>query len=131
MQSESHPEHDDILQTPESIERSRYELLSAYLDQETTAAERHQVEQWLAEDPELGATYRQWLRLRSQWQTMPTPSPGATPTVLTHQVFKKLHRRTQRTLIWSGTRSRLCLWLLFLELCWRAHGDSPLSSAVF
>ena len=33
------------------MKRDGYELLSAYLDGEVTAAERKQVEEWLANDP--------------------------------------------------------------------------------
>jgi len=35
------------------LKRDRFELLSAYLDGEVTAAQRQQVEDWLGNDPEV------------------------------------------------------------------------------
>ncbi len=39
-------------------QRDRFELLSAYLDGEVTAAERRQIEQWLATEPEVQSLLR-------------------------------------------------------------------------
>ncbi|MGL5082394.1 MAG: anti-sigma factor family protein [Microcoleaceae cyanobacterium] len=122
MQFEAHSHSDrrqDTQQTPQSVEnlsdegglsqpftelfKVKYELLSSYLDRETTASERSQVEQWLAEDPELAIAYRQLLHLRSQWQAMPTPTSNLSPQAFANRVFHQINRRTQRTLIWSGT----------------------------
>ena len=38
-------------------QRDRFELLSAYIDGEVTAAERGQIEQWLTTDPEVQCLY--------------------------------------------------------------------------
>ncbi|MGF1492313.1 MAG: anti-sigma factor family protein [Microcoleaceae cyanobacterium] len=83
--------------------QAKYELLSAYLDQEANAAERRQVEQWLDTDPEFETNYRQWLKLRAYWQAMPIPTPEYSGTDLARRVFQIIGRRTRRTVFWGGT----------------------------
>lgn len=46
--------------------RDTFERLSAYLDGEVTAAERQQVEAWLATDSEAQRLYQRLLNLRQQ-----------------------------------------------------------------
>jgi anti-sigma factor RsiW len=80
----------------------KYELLSAYLDGEVTPEERHQVEQWMANDPQIKAMYFQWLELRSQWRSMPIPQSTIAPDELAEQVVQQFHRRSRKTLVWRG-----------------------------
>ncbi|MGB3405137.1 MAG: zf-HC2 domain-containing protein [Microcoleaceae cyanobacterium] len=80
----------------------KYELLSAYLDGEVTPEERHQVEQWMANDPQFKAMYFEWLQVRSQWRSMPIPQSTIAPDELAEQVVKQFHRRTRKTLVWKG-----------------------------
>lgn len=54
--------------------RDRFELLSAYLDSEVTAAERKQIEQWLTTDPEVQCLYARVLKLLPLWSMMPAPT---------------------------------------------------------
>lgn len=61
---------DDI----ETLEFDRFELLSAYLDGETTASERKQVETWLATDPEFNHCYQQLLQMQRGLQAIPIPA---------------------------------------------------------
>jgi anti-sigma factor RsiW len=86
----------------DQFETQQYELLSAYLDGEVTPAERRQVEQWMADDPQFKALYFQWLQVRSQWRSMPIPQPTITPQQLANQIVEQFQRRTRRTLVWSG-----------------------------
>ncbi len=52
-------------------EESREELLSAYLDDELSAAERARVEAWLAEDAEYRRLYDELASLRTDLQSLP------------------------------------------------------------
>ena len=52
-------------------EEERFELLSAYLDDEVTAEERKQVAQWLMDDPHTLQMYRRLLMLRQAIRTAP------------------------------------------------------------
>ncbi|MEL6165322.1 MAG: zf-HC2 domain-containing protein, partial [Cyanobacteria bacterium J06628_3] len=45
------------------VKRDRFELLSAYLDGEVTAAERRQVEEWLANDSSVQNLHKRLLSL--------------------------------------------------------------------
>jgi len=83
------------------LKRDRFELLSAYLDGEVTAAERRQVEDWLATDPEVQCLYRRLLNLRQALRTMPVP-PLEQPTCTVEQVFNKLNHRPKRAVTWGG-----------------------------
>lgn len=84
------------------LKRDRFELLSAYLDGEVTASERQQVEKWLDTDPAVQRLYQRLLKLRQNFQGMPTPvSQPVEQTV--EQVFARLDRRPKRALaLWGG-----------------------------
>ena len=83
-----------------TLKRDRFELLSAYLDGEVTAAERRQVELWLATDPEVQRLYGRLLSLRQGLQTMPVPLAQQPAEQTAQQVFARLHR--QRRAVVSG-----------------------------
>jgi anti-sigma factor RsiW len=84
------------------LKRDRFELLSAYLDGEVTAAERRQVEDWLANDPEIQRLYGRLLKLRQGLHTLPVP-PAEQPAEQTiQQVFGRLDRRRNRAVGWGG-----------------------------
>jgi anti-sigma factor RsiW len=85
----------------DSLQRDRFELLSAYLDGEVTAAERQQVRVWLDTDPSVQRQYRQLLKLRQSLQAMPVPAAGQQ---MADQVLTRLDRiRNQRMVFWGGT----------------------------
>ncbi|WP_017327201.1 anti-sigma factor [Synechococcus sp. PCC 7336] len=52
----------------------QWELLSAYLDGELEAAERQQVEVWLADNSDLRQAYRQLQQLQQQIEHLPVPA---------------------------------------------------------
>jgi anti-sigma factor RsiW len=83
-------------------QRDRFELLSAYMDGEVTAAERQQIEQWLTTEPEVQCLYARVLKLRPLWSTMPVPTaqPPIKPTI--KQVLPGLRNNTKMT-TWAGT----------------------------
>jgi negative regulator of sigma E activity len=82
------------------VKRDRFELLSAYLDGEVTAAERKQVEQWLADDPTVQRLYARLLKLRQGIRTIPVPEPQQSLEETVEQVMARLRRRSR--LVWFG-----------------------------
>ncbi|HAX74788.1 MAG TPA: Fis family transcriptional regulator [Cyanobacteria bacterium UBA11372] len=90
------------LGTLDMQKRDRFELLSAYLDGEVTAAERRQVQEWLDTDPQVQRLYNRLLKLRQGLTTM--SAPQAVPVQQTvDAVFAKLdRRRPNRALKWGG-----------------------------
>jgi anti-sigma factor RsiW len=95
-------------QNPNSIsssptQRDRFELLSAYLDGEVSAAERKQVEDWLATDPATQKLHQRLLMLRQAFQDMPVPAATQSVEKTIDQVMGKVERRAnRRKIVWSG-----------------------------
>ncbi|MEB3338454.1 MAG: Fis family transcriptional regulator [Leptolyngbyaceae bacterium] len=88
--------------TINSLKRDRFELVSAYLDGEVTAAERKQVEEWLATDPVVKRLHKRLLNLRQGLHSMPIPASTQTTDQTANQVFERLDRRPRLRLIWGG-----------------------------
>jgi hypothetical protein len=89
--------------TMDMLKRDRFELLSAYLDGEVTAAERRQVEDWLANDPDSQRLYGRLLKLRMGVQTIPVPAAQPVEQTI-EQVYQRMHRRSRRrTVVWGGS----------------------------
>jgi hypothetical protein len=126
--------------TINSLKRDRFELVSAYLDGEVTAAERKQVEEWLATDPVVKRLHRRLLSLRQGLQSMPVPVSSQTPAQTADQVFKRLDRKPRLRLIWGGGAiAALCVGAFASGLPWnrswmpqmaQAPVQSPVSVAV-
>jgi hypothetical protein len=81
--------------------RDRFELLSAYLDGEVTAAERRQVEDWLTNDPATQRLYGRLLKLRQGLRVMPVPQEQSTEQTV-QQVFARINRRPKMAVAWGG-----------------------------
>jgi anti-sigma factor RsiW len=79
----------------------RFELLSAYLDGEVSPSERKQVEQWLADDPDLKQTYRQMLALQEGWRSSPAVAPSMPTEQLVDRVMARLDRKP-KIWVWGG-----------------------------
>jgi len=89
--------------TAQDARGDRFELLSAYLDGEATAAERQQVQQWLDTDPHIQELYRRLLKLRQGMQTIPIPVSEISADDISQQVFDRLDRRSwKRTALMGG-----------------------------
>ncbi len=84
------------------VKRDRFELLSAYLDGEVTAAERKQVEDWLANDVAVQRLYSRLLKLRQGIRTMPIPTTQQSPEVTAGQVIAKVNRRSRLRWVFGG-----------------------------
>lgn len=88
--------------SPNLMQRDRFELLSAYLDGEATAAERKLVESWLASDLTVQRLHSRLLKLRHGLRSMPVPaSPQATEQTV-NEVFARLERKPKLSLVWGG-----------------------------
>ncbi|WP_427158738.1 anti-sigma factor family protein [Aliinostoc sp. HNIBRCY26] len=103
------------------VKRDRFELLSAYLDGEVTAAERRQVEDWLANDASVQRLYTRLIKLRQAFQTMPVPTTQTCPETTANQVFARINRRSRRKWAFGGAALAACVigalssWLLNQE----------------
>lgn len=86
----------------DTLQRDRFELLSAYLDGEVTAAERKQVEAWLASDPSMQRLHSQMLKLHYGFQNMPIPTQETSVEQTVEQVLARVERKPRRSLIWGG-----------------------------
>ncbi len=76
-------------------EETRFELLSAYLDDEVTAEERKLVAQWLTEDANTQQMYQRLLMLRQAIRTAPVPEqPALQIPEPSHQPWTALSART-------------------------------------
>lgn len=107
-----------LLDPFDAASMERFELLSAYLDGEVTAAERRQVQQWLDSDPQVQKLYRQLAKFQQSVNYAPIPINTQPSEELTAQVFQKLdHRRNQRLLALGGACvaaiAMACVFYLF------------------
>ena len=89
------------------LKRDRFELLSAYLDGEVTAAERRLIEQWLDNEPEVQRLYVRLLKLRQGVRTLPVPEAQPVEETI-EQVTKRLSRRYRQALIFGGAAIAAC-----------------------
>ena len=80
----------------------RFEMLSAYLDGEVTAAERRQVEEWLVNDPATKALYSRLLSMQQSFQRMPVPASPQSAQELTAKVLQRVERKPKRMIVWGG-----------------------------
>ncbi len=85
-----------------TMPRDRFELLSAYLDGEVTAAERKQVEEWLATDSSMQRLHSRLLNLRQAFQSMPVPASKCSAEETVERVFAQVERRPRLSLVWGG-----------------------------
>lgn len=90
------------------MKRDRFELLSAYLDGEVTAAESRQVEEWLANDASVQCLYARLLKLRQGLKTLPVPATQH-KSVVAEQVLARLRRRSRLVWVFSGAAIAACV----------------------
>ncbi|MFP4101021.1 anti-sigma factor family protein [Coleofasciculus sp.] len=87
----------------DSLQRDRFELISAYIDGEVTAAERYQVQDWLANDANSQRLYARLMKLRQGLHQLPVPATQVTTQETANQVFTRIDRRRIRnTMVWGG-----------------------------
>jgi anti-sigma factor RsiW len=110
--------------SPNPLQRDRFELLSAYLDGEVTAAERRQVEEWLTHDPVVQRLHSRLLKLRQGFQNLPVPTPERSMQQTVDQVFAQVERKPRLSLVWGGAAAVAALVVGALSLV--LPGQSPL-----
>jgi ferric-dicitrate binding protein FerR (iron transport regulator) len=93
-------------------EGERFELLSAYIDNQVTSTERKQVEQWLDTDREFKKMYLHLLQLEQSIKNVPIKSVTSTDDMCT-KVFAKIDRQRRNRQI-RLTLSLGCLAILGL-----------------
>ena len=103
------------------LKRDRFELLSAYLDGEVTAAERRQIEQWLDNDPEVQRLYVRLLKLRKGLRTLPVPETQPVEETI-KQVTNRLNRRYRQILVYGGAAIAACAIGAISNLLWDGQG---------
>lgn len=87
----------------DSLQRDRFELISAYIDGEVTAAERYQVQDWLANDTNTQHLYARLMKLRQGLHKLPVPASQVTAQETANQVFTRIARhRMRKTMVWGG-----------------------------
>src|SRR4028119_2402390 len=87
----------------DSLQRDRFELLSAFIDGEVTAAERRQVQELLATDADMQRLHSRLMKLRHSMQKLPVPAAETTAQDTAQEVFSRLdRRRNRRTVMWGG-----------------------------
>ena len=94
--------HNRAMDDLDALKRDRFEMLSAYLDGEVTAAERKQVEHWLATDSETQRLHARLITLQSEFQNLPIPAAERPVEQTVEQVLAQIDRRPRLTLVWSG-----------------------------
>ncbi|HEY9708980.1 MAG TPA: hypothetical protein V6D48_12335 [Oculatellaceae cyanobacterium] len=98
------PSRQEAAREMDSLQRDRFELLSAFIDGEVTAAERRQVQALLDTDPQMQCLYSRLIKLRQGLQKMPVPASEATAQDTVQQVFKLIdRRRMHRTILLGGS----------------------------
>ena len=126
---------DGVKQTNEStgamdmVKRDRFELLSAYLDGEVTAAERKQVEQWLANDASVQVLYARLLKLRQGVRNLPVPQPLLPIEETVQQVMASLRRRSRLAWVCGGTAIAACV--INAVSGWLPNGDSSITQMAY
>lgn len=101
--------------------RDRFELLSAYLDGEITAAERRQIEDWLTNDPSVQCLYARLLKLRQGLRSLPVPAASQPVEQTVQQVFAGLERRPRRTMVWGS----VAIAAMFIGAIWGKAPQAP------
>ncbi|NEP11441.1 MAG: Fis family transcriptional regulator [Symploca sp. SIO2C1] len=87
----------------DSLQRDRFELLSAYIDGEVTAAERYQVQELLSKDPDMQRLYTRLMKLRQGLRQLPVPTCETTAPETVQKVFSRIdRRRSRKAFIWGG-----------------------------
>jgi Putative zinc-finger len=82
--------------------RDRFELLSAYIDGEVTAAERREVEELLTNDPTTKRLYSRLMMMQQAFGSMPAPAAEQSAQDLAAKIVQREKRQTKRTWVLGG-----------------------------
>lgn len=82
--------------------RDRFELLSAYIDGEVTAAERREVEELLTNDPATKRLYSRLMMMQQAFESIPVPPATQSAQDLAAKIVQREKRQTKRTWVLGG-----------------------------
>lgn len=94
--------------TSMDLQREGFELLSAYLDGEVTAAERKQVEELLASDPSVQKLHNRLLKLRHGLRSIPVPQQQPVEVTVKKVLERLQHRRSRLIGLFGGAAIAAC-----------------------
>ncbi|MEM1425082.1 MAG: hypothetical protein AAGF75_00810 [Cyanobacteria bacterium P01_H01_bin.130] len=80
----------------------RFELVSAYLDDEVTDGERQTVEKWLAEDPKVHALYVELGGLSQSLTDAPVPLSSSPEEIFAGVMAEVKQQQTKRRWVFGG-----------------------------
>ena len=86
--------------------RDRFELVSAYIDGEVTAAERRQVEEWLTNDPTTKRLYSRLMMMQQGFASMPVPASEQSAQDLAAKVLRRVERKSKQTWVFGAEIGR-------------------------
>jgi anti-sigma factor RsiW len=107
----------------EATAQQRFELLSAYIDQEVNASEKLQVEQWLKSDSSYHHQYQQLLQVKKLLLDLPAPNSECQ----VNKVITKITLRSQRKIAVGITAIALVIASFgsaFTAYRWKVAEDS-------
>ena len=105
----NNPNTNQLTGAKNMVKRDRFELLSAYLDGEVTAAERRQVEEWLANDSSVQSLHKRLLSLRQGLRNFPVPQSEQSIEETVDNVMTRLRRRTKMVWMFGGAAVAACV----------------------
>ena len=105
----NNPNTNQLTGAKNMVKRDRFELLSAYLDGEVTAAERKQVEDWLANDPSVQSLHKRLLSLRQGLRNLPVPQSEKSIEETVDSVITRLRRRSKIVWMFGGAAVAACV----------------------
>ncbi len=88
--------------------QERFELLSAYIDNEVSGIEKSQVEKWLKADLSYRTQYQQLLKVKRLLLDLPAPTSIKTEQLVS-RVITKINRRSQRKFAIGGAIAALVI----------------------
>ena len=113
------------------LSAERFELISAYIDNELSPTERKQVQNWLDCEPQTKQLYTQLLALQGQMQSLEVPQSNCEPDKITASVFRTLDRRRyKRRLILGGGAIAASVLAGFTGLVSGVDSDLKLAQSV-
>ncbi len=111
-----------------NLKRDRFELLSAYLDGEVTAAERRQVDDWLVHDPTVQCLYERLIKLRQGMRSTSVPPREVDVEQTVQQVMTRVHHRPRLVLTWGGAAiAAVFLGILSNHMPMEPHDFGPVA----
>lgn len=131
------PDSPNEVSTAQRYPAERFQLLSAYLDDEVTAQERRQVQIWIDTDPQFKQAYLNLLRLQRALPQLPSPPPSISVAELSQRVLGQIQRENRHQQYWRWGSIAMAVSLgVVTSLCWeplktflpgpqQAQGDTP------